>query len=117
MATENNPLRNLLNAGFAYGANWAGDKLFGSQPASNEALQYERVARGQINGSGPVNARASLLAPSTWTDFFFGSRASAASVGQDGSPGTVKAAATPGGVLLLGIVAGLAVWWLLKGRA
>jgi hypothetical protein len=108
---QSNPLQNLLRAGLAYGKDFASDKLFGSRPASEDALQWERVRRGQLNGSGPVNARASLLAPSTWTDFFFGARAG---TGVDGSPGAVRAAASPGGVLLLGVVGGLIVWWLLK---
>ncbi len=113
MAEENNALKNLLRSGFAYGAGVASDKLFGSAPASNQALQVEKVERGQINGSGPVNARASLLNPSSWTDFFFGSRAG---VGADGSPGATKAAATPGGIIVLGIVTSLIVWWLLKRK-
>ena len=113
MAEENNALTGLLRTGFRYGSAFASDKLFGAEPASNDALQFERVRRGALNGSGPVNARASLLAPSTWTDFFFGARAG---TGEDGSPGAVKAAASPGGVILLGIVGSLIVWWLLKRK-
>lgn len=113
MAEENNALKNLLRAGFSYGSQFAEDKLFGSRPASNEALQVERVARGRLNGSGPVNARASLLAPSTWTEFFFGRRGD---VGSDTSPGAIKAASSPAGVIFLAIAGSLIVWWLLRKR-
>ena len=108
---ENNALTGLLRSGFSYGASLASDKLFGAAPADNDELQYEKIRRGRLNGSGPVNARGSLLAPSTWTDFFFGSRGSGANP-DDGT----RAAASPGGVLVLGILAGLLVWWLLKRK-
>jgi len=113
MAEENNALKNLLRSGFSYGSQLASDRLFGSEPASNDALQAERVTRGQLNGSGPVNARASLLAPSTWTDFFFGARAG---TGAEDSPGSIRAASSPAGVIFLAIAGSLIVWWLLKRK-
>lgn len=106
---SNNALQGLLRAGFSYGSQFAEDKIFGSKPADNTALQAEKVQRGQINGSGPINARASLLAPSTWTEFFFGSGKGAAS---DGS--LVAPAPNPLKTIVLAVVAGLIVWWLVK---
>jgi hypothetical protein len=109
MAEENNALRNLLRAGTAYGTSWAEGKLFGSSPASNEALQVEKVQRGRINGSGPVNASASLLAPATWTEFFFGTRQGVGTDGEAAAP-----APNPLRTIALAVIAGLIVWYLVK---
>jgi hypothetical protein len=113
MANENNALTGLLRSGFSYGSQYASDKLFGSAPASNDALQVEKVQRGQLNGSGPVNARGSLLAPSTWTDFFFGARAG---TGQDGAPGDAPSGPSAMSVVIMSVIAGLVVWWLVKRK-
>lgn len=109
---ENNPLRNLLQAGVQYGGQYAADRIFGSSSAPEDALQVEKVRRGQINGSGPVNAVGSLLAPQTWTDFFFGTKGAQSGTNADG---TLQAKGPdPTRVILLSVIAGLVVWFLVK---
>src|SRR4030095_914823 len=106
---ENNPLTGLLRSGFSYGSDWASNKLFGSKPASNESLQVEKVARGQLNGSGPVNAAASVKAPSTWTEFFFGSRAG------PGTDGSLPTGGTPPiRMIVLSVIGAIVAWYLIK---
>ncbi len=106
----NNALKNLLHAGYGAATTYAGAKLFGSEVGTEDQRQQEVNARGRLNGSGPVNAAAAQAAPKSWTDFFFGSRAS---VDSNGNP---QNSGSPLVLIVTSVIAGVILWYLLKGK-
>jgi len=109
---SDNALKNLLSAGLSYGSEFAQGKLYGSEEGDETERQEEINQRNQVNGSGPVNAAASILSPKSWTDLFFGKQGAP-------DPGTAAAASSssPGNggatLVLVAVVAAIA-WWLFK---
>lgn len=105
-------MQDLLAAGVSVGSQFALGKLFGSQPATEAAKQAETVAVGKNNGSGPVNAQASMQSPKSWTDLLFGTKAASAQV--PGAPTDKPVGlSTFAKVLLVAVAVGLG-WFLLK---
>lgn len=103
-----NALKNLLAAGYKAGVGYAGAKIFGSEFADEGQRQQEVNARGRTNGSGPVNAAAATAAPKSWTEYFFGSKAT---VDSNGNP---QNSGSPMMLIVTSVIAGVILWWLLK---
>ena len=103
-----NALKSLLGAGYKAGVGYAGAKIFGSEYGTEDQRQQEVNARGRMNGSGPVNAAAATAAPKSWTEYFFGSKASVDSNGQPQNSGS------PMVLIITSVIAGVILWWLLK---